>query len=122
VVAGYSKKPLLEKLGVKAHNKALIVSFATSRQQLESQFPFLTEAVYPDGALWIAWPKGESGIPTDLIENVVREVGLKNGVVDVKVAAIDKVWSGLKFVFRLEDRKQATAKSAGHRSTKRAKR
>jgi hypothetical protein len=55
--------------------------------------------------LWISWPKGASGVKTDLNENIIREIGLKNGLVDIKVAAVDETWSGLKFVFRTEDRK-----------------
>jgi hypothetical protein len=58
--------------------------------------------VFPTGAAWIAWPKRASGVPTDVTEDVVREVALANGLVDVKVAAIDNDWSGLKFVRRKE--------------------
>jgi hypothetical protein len=54
--------------------------------------------------LWVSWPKVSSGVPTDLTENVVREIGLRNGLVDVKVCAVDEIWSGLKFVFRAKDR------------------
>ena len=62
------------------------------------------EALSPSGMLWVSWPKGSSRVPTDLTENVVREIGLRNGLVDVKVCAVDETWSGLKFVFRLKDR------------------
>jgi hypothetical protein len=55
--------------------------------------------------LWISWPKRSSKVPTDLNENVIREIGLKNGLVDVKVCAVDEIWSSLKFVFRTKDRK-----------------
>jgi hypothetical protein len=55
--------------------------------------------------LWISWPKGSSGVATDLNEGVVREIGLAHGLVDVKVCAVDEIWSGLKFVYRLRDRK-----------------
>jgi len=58
----------------------------------------------PDAILWISWPKKSSGVATDLDENVVREAGLAAGLVDVKVCAVDDVWSGLKFVVRLRDR------------------
>ena len=58
-----------------------------------------------DGTLWVSWPKQSSGVETDLNENVVREIGLGHGLVDVKVCAVDEVWSGLKFVRRLKDRK-----------------
>ena len=54
--------------------------------------------------LWVAWPKKAAKVATDLNENLVREIGLAKGMVDVKVCAIDDVWSGLKFVFRLRDR------------------
>jgi hypothetical protein len=54
--------------------------------------------------LWVAWPKKSSGAATDLTENVVRDIGLEFGLVDVKVCAIDPTWSGLKFVRRLSDR------------------
>jgi DUF3052 family protein len=65
----------------------------------------LTKALSKDGALWISWPKGSSGVSTDVNENVVREVALANGLVDVKVCAVDETWSGLKLVYRIRDRK-----------------
>jgi hypothetical protein len=58
----------------------------------------------PAGGLWIAWPKKSSGVPTDLTENVVREIALPTGLVDNKVCAIDDIWSGLRLVIRLENR------------------
>jgi hypothetical protein len=73
---------------------------------LNEQFPRLKEALSPSGMLWVSWPKASSGVPTDLSENVVREIGLANGLVDVKVCAVDEVWSGLKFVYRIKDRPQ----------------
>ncbi len=78
--------------------------FTGSREELEAEFPRLKAALSPGGLLWISWPKGASKVKTDLNENVVREIGLANGLVDVKVAAIDATWSGLKFVYRLQDR------------------
>jgi len=57
-----------------------------------------------DGMMWISWPKKASKVTTDLDENIIREFGLKNGLVDVKVCAVDEVWSGLKFVYRVKDR------------------
>jgi hypothetical protein len=57
-----------------------------------------------DGMLWVSWPKKASKVATDLDENRIRDFGLKNGLVDVKVCAVDDVWSGLKFVVRLKDR------------------
>jgi hypothetical protein len=82
----------------------VIVAFFDRRARLERRLPALIRALDPDGALWIAWPKRASGVPTDVTEDVVRELGLAAGVVDVKVAAIDATWSGLKLVIRLRDR------------------
>lgn len=84
---------------------SLIHYFASEESALSRDFPKLKEALRPDGALWISWPKAASKVPTDLTDNVVRAIGLKNGLVDVKVAAIDETWSGLKFVYRMGDRK-----------------
>jgi hypothetical protein len=86
-------------------NVSFIHYFAKDRNGLSKDFPKLKAALLPDGALWISWPKGASKVPTDLNENIVREIGLKGGLVDVKVAAVDEIWSGLKFVYRLRDRK-----------------
>jgi hypothetical protein len=82
----------------------VVVCFLTARSALERRFDALTRAVYPDGGLWIAWPKRSSGVPTDLTEDVVREVALDHGLVDNKVCAIDETWSGLRLVHRLADR------------------
>lgn len=79
--------------------------FTAERGDLEAQFPTLKAALAMDGMLWISWPKKASKIPTDLDDNIVRETGLANGLVDVKVAAIDERWSGLKFVYRVKDRR-----------------
>ena len=81
-----------------------IILFAPDRRTLESGFTRASAALTPAGMLWVAWPKKASGIPTDLTENSVREHGLAVGLVDVKVCAVSDVWSGLKFVRRLEDR------------------
>lgn len=129
--AGYSGKPLAEKLGLKpgltvyvdqppAHLDTLIpgvdyatrlpkqadviLTFHTEATRLRRRLPILVEHTRPDGAIWICWPKKSSGVQTDLTENTVRELGLDAGVVDVKVAAVDETWSGLKFVRRLSDR------------------
>jgi hypothetical protein len=83
----------------------VVVYFTDERAALEKDFSRLSDALVPDGMLWIGWPKKASGRPTDLTENVVREIGLERGLVDVKVCAIDGTWSGLKFVIRLKDRK-----------------
>lgn len=78
--------------------------FTRSRDQLESALPALLRALTPDGTLWVSWPKKTSGVVTDMTEDVVRAVALPTGLVDVKVAAIDEVWSGLKLVRRLKHR------------------
>ena len=135
-MAGYSKRSLVTKLGIKPgyrvcfinappdYNRTLgrlpadvepadrlegsvdlVQFFTTERTELEAQFPRLKQAIAYDGSLWISWPKKASKVKTDLNENVIREIGLDNGLVDVKVCAVDEIWSGLKFVFRVEDRK-----------------
>jgi predicted CoA-binding protein len=83
----------------------LIVLFADSRQMLRKSFPNFARKIAKSGMLWIAWPKKASEVSTDLSENEVREIGLRAGLVDVKVCAVNEVWSGLKFVYRLADRK-----------------
>ena len=99
----YSGTPLSQKLGAKP-GAGVVVFFTTSRDDLERRFEALKAALDPADGLWVAWPKKAAKVPTDLDENVVRELGLEAGVVDVKVCAIDEVWSGLKFVRRLADR------------------
>jgi hypothetical protein len=74
------------------------------RKELESDFARLARTLTDDGSLWISWPKRSSGVTTDLDENIIRDIGLSLGLVDVKVCAVDDVWSGLKFVRRLENR------------------
>jgi len=134
-MVGYSKKPLIEKLGIKPGFQLLILHppqqydltlgslppnvnnnpppdtpvdfiqfFTKNLGELEQEFPGLKKRLKPDGMLWISWPKGSSDLKTDLNGNLVREIGLKNGLVDVKVSAIDEDWSGLKFVYRIVDR------------------
>jgi hypothetical protein len=94
---------LSDKLG-DAGTEEMIQFFTVGEEVLEREFAALKEALTFNGTLWIAWPKKASGMATDLNENIVREIGLKNGLVDVKICAIDEVWSGLKFVYRLQDR------------------
>ena len=133
-MAGYSGTPLLKKLGIKENSNiafvnapdgyvktlalppAVIVSsrskkpldfvqlFVTTRQELERKFPEYSAKLNSSAMFWISWPKRSSGVATDLTEDVIRAVGLANGMVDVKVCAVDDIWSGLKFVFRLQDR------------------
>jgi hypothetical protein len=78
--------------------------FSRSEGELKRSFPGLKRSLAAHGLLWISWPKGSSGVKTDLSENRIREIGLVNGLVDVKVCAVDETWSGLKFVYRLKDR------------------
>jgi hypothetical protein len=82
----------------------VIVFFTKSRAELERRLPVLRRALDPAGGLWIAWPKRASGVATDMTEDVVRELGLANRLVDNKVCAIDETWSGLRLVIRLADR------------------
>ncbi len=133
-MAGYSGKPLVAKLGIKPGSTIAILGaprgyerllgmlpevrrrstttgrldfvqfFTTEKHELERRFATLARSLTPAGMLWISWPKKASGVATDLTEDVIRAVGLAAGLVDVKVAAVDDVWSGLKFVRRLKDR------------------
>ena len=134
-MAGYSGKPLVQKLGIKPEMRIAIVNaprgygrvlgklpsrvtrkasavgpldfvqfFTTERRELERRFAALARSLAPAGMLWISWPKKASGVTTDLTEDVIRAIGLAHGLVDVKVAAVDEVWSGLKFVRRVKDR------------------
>ena len=64
----------------------------------------MAKAIFPTGGFWVAWPKRASKMPTDLTEDVLREVRLPQGLVDIKVCAVTEVWSGLRFVWRKEYR------------------
>jgi hypothetical protein len=83
--------------------------FALERKELAKQFNQSQKHLRDNGMLWISWPKKASKVPTDLDENIIRDIGLRNGLVDVKVCAVDDVWSGLKFVIRRKDRKRKDA-------------
>ena len=83
----------------------LIILFTDSQRALKREFKNLARKLTQNGMLWIAWPKKASGVATDLSDNNVRQIGLKAGLVDVKVCAVNEIWSGLKFVYRLKDRK-----------------
>ena len=102
-MAGYSGTPLLQKLGVKP-GAEVTVFFTSERVDLERRIGELGKAIFPDGALWISWPKKASKLPTDITEDVIREVVLPLGLVDGKVCAIDDAWSGLKIMWRKEKR------------------
>ncbi len=135
-MAGYSKRSLVDKLGIKPGASVLILEaprgfaktlgplpagvtvvkaptpgldfihlFTPERADLERRFAALQKALAPAGMLWVSWPKKASGVPTDVTEDVVREVALARGLVDVKVCSVDDTWSGLKLVRRLKDRR-----------------
>ena len=136
-MAGYSGTPLVQKLGIKAgYNVAFVNAppefvqeldlppgvktnlrskkrfdfvhlFTMSEKDLQARFSQWAAKLAPAGMLWVSWPKKSSGVETDLSENVVREIGLRTGLVDVKICAVDEVWSGLKFVIRVKDRPKA---------------
>ena len=89
----------------------LILFFARKESELTETFRLLAEKLRPAGILWIAWPKKSSGVATDLAFNNVQAVGLSAGLVDTKICAVDEVWSGLKFVFRLKDRSRLMQRS-----------
>lgn len=80
----------------------LAIAFHVRRADLERRLPVVLKALDRNGALWVAWPKKASKVPTDVTEDVVREVVLPVGLVDTKVCAIDDTWSGLKVVWRKE--------------------
>jgi hypothetical protein len=82
----------------------LVVLFVDRETSLTKQFAELTSQLASNGMLWVAWPKKSSGVATDLSFENVQRIGLDCGLVDVKICAIDEVWSGLKFVYRLKDR------------------
>jgi hypothetical protein len=130
-VAGYSGTPLAKKLGIKpGHQLALvdapdgwevpdlpdgvtagapesadvIVAFHRSAAELAAGIEALGQAIFPDRALWIAWPRKAGGHASDISENGIRDIVLPLGLVDTKVAALDTNWSGLKVVWRRERR------------------
>jgi hypothetical protein len=78
--------------------------FTKSQADMKEQFPKFARRLAPAGMLWVSWPKKASGVVTDLTENDVMRIGLTAGLVDVKVCAVNEIWSGLKFVIRVQDR------------------
>lgn len=80
------------------------VLFVTERRRLEQRLDAVADAIFPAGGVWVAWPKRASKVPTDLTEDVLREVALPKGLVDNKVCAITDVWSGLRLAWRRENR------------------
>jgi len=85
-----------------AHELDLVLLFTTERRELGKRLAALQPRLAPAGMLWVCWPKRASGVPTDITEDVVREVALPMGLVDTKVAAVDETWSGLRLVIRRE--------------------
>ena len=131
-MAGYSGTPLAKKLGIKDGSTLLlqgapagvltdlppsvtvktqprgkadvVVAFFTERKDLEGRVDALGKVIFPNGGLWVAWPKKSSGVTTDITDHVVRGATLPLGLVDNKVCAINETWSGLRLVWRVERR------------------
>jgi hypothetical protein len=107
-----SVEALLELLAAGAHRiaepgaAAVVLFFTTARAELERRIEELGKAIHPEGMLWVAWPKRASKVPSDVTEDVVRDVALPLGLVDTKVVAIDATWSGLRLVWRREHRSE----------------
>ena len=76
--------------------------FVTDRAEMEKQLATLREMIDPAGEIWVSWPKKASGVTTDITEDTIRDVALPMGFVDIKVCAVDAIWSGLKLVIRRE--------------------
>jgi hypothetical protein len=132
-MAGYSGTPLVQKLGIKPGFKMIVVNepegywdwisplpegvvssakapidfihlFVTSKKKYETEVLKLRDKLKPEGMIWISWPKKASKVETDMDENIIRDFALKNKLVDVKVCAVNEVWSGLKLVIPVKDR------------------
>lgn len=82
----------------------IILFFVLTERELARDFAKLAARLVANGMIWIAWPKKSSGVATDLVFDSVQRIGLNAGLVDVKICAVDEIWSGLKFVYRLKDR------------------
>jgi hypothetical protein len=134
-MASYSGTPLLKKLGITPERRVFIWEpvetlltelqkealpweskltgefdylhlFCKTQLELRQQFPQLLPHLSKKGMLWVSWPK-LGKLQTDLNENIIRELSLLHGLVDVKVVAVDETWSALKFVYRLKDRERS---------------
>lgn len=133
-MAGYSGTPLWKKLGYKTgtsayidggpenyrsllalpadvhvkwltHPKSAFVHlFVASASELKAKLKSYRTKIVPDGVIWVSWPKKSSGVKTDITEDTIRDLALPMGLVDIKVCAVDEVWSGLKLVIRKEQR------------------
>lgn len=95
----------LKVAGAKAKDIDLIHFFTNSLDELQTQLPLLTQQIKKNGTIWISWYKKSAKKPTELNENLIRDIALSIGLVDVKVCAVDDDWSGLKLVYRLVDRR-----------------
>ncbi len=132
MTAGYSGTPLPKKLGIEVGTRLVllgapagvldelpigvrvrrrpqaaadvVVAFFTARRDYERRVQALGRMIFPDGGLWVAWPKRASGVATTMSEDVVREAALPLGLVDNKVCAVDDTWSALRLVWRRERR------------------
>lgn len=131
--AGYSGTPLAKKLGIKENFTIKLINtpeyyfnlfsdfpknvittskskidfihyFSKDKATLIKDIPALKKQITSDGMIWVSWYKKSAKIPTDITEDTVRNIALKNGLVDIKVCAIDEVWSGLKLVIPVKDR------------------
>jgi hypothetical protein len=108
--AGFSKELMPLPNGVVSTDKRpqdVAILFAADLAVIRRNLPKLADKLAPGSMLWISWPKMSSGVKTDLRETVVREAGLSAGLVDIKVWAVNEIWSGLKFVIPVKDRKQS---------------
>ena len=147
--AGYSGRPQAVKLGLKAGQRVglhdappdwaltdppdgldepgpggqadVVVAFFTEAGEIGRRIGDLARRIYPAGALWIAWPRRAAGHRSDITDNVIREIVLPIGLVDVKVAAIDEDWSGLRVVWRTENRRLRLASLYGFHLTLKAR-
>lgn len=130
--AGYSGTPLAKKLGIKPGTDMsldlappgwrvpglpdgvtvvappapgdVVIAFFRTAVELPERLPVLAQRIFPAGSLWVAWPRRAGGHQSDITENLLREHALPLGIVDTKVAAIDTDWSGLRFMWRRENR------------------
>ena len=131
-MAGYSQTPLAKKLGIKPGSRLAldaapprwsvpelpdavvavaapapadtVIAFFREEAELPDRLPDLAQRIFPSGSLWVAWPRRAGGHRSDITENALREHALPLGIVDTKVAALDEDWSGLKFMWRRENR------------------
>lgn len=139
-MAGYSGTPLIRKLGIRPQEQVLAINapknykkllgdlpegasvvdritnanfihlFVRRRANLAKELPRLRNKLTDTGTLWVSWPKKSAGVPTDVTEDVIREVALPLGVVDTKVCAVDETWSGLKLMIRRTNRRSIITK------------